>query len=116
MELLGNNPIPEGKEIGFPSTHPPYDAYTHGWFLETHIRVFNAVITPQTKIIIELGSWYGASTKWFAQHSNAIIFAIDLWDDDFILADNHYSNHNSELSSMLRKHPLYPTFIANDSK
>lgn len=98
--------------IGFPPTPPAYHPYRHGWFLDTHIRVFQTVIQPSTKVIIELGSWYGSSTRWFVENSNAMIYAIDLWDDSFILNDNHY-NRSHELKSMLQSHPLYPTFLAN---
>lgn len=98
--------------VGFPSEQPSQPPFHHGWFLETHIRVFQAVIQPTTKVIIELGSWYGASTRWFVENSNAKIYAIDLWDDSFILNDNHY-NRSPELKSMLRSHPLYSTFLAN---
>jgi hypothetical protein len=116
MNLLyvNENPLPEGKQIGFPSVHPSHRAHMHGWLFETHERVFSALINKNTKIIFELGSWFGASTKWLAEHTSedTVIFAIDLWDDSFILNDNHY-NKSSELGKLLRNHPLYPTFLAN---
>lgn len=109
MEFLGKDPFP--SSVGFPTDHPDYSPYSHGWFLETHIAVFSAILSSKTKVIIELGSWYGASTKWLAENTDAVVFAIDLWDDSFILADNHYMG--SKLETMLREHPLYPTFLAN---
>lgn len=114
MELLQSNSeedIP--ANIGFPKEHPGVSTKEHGWFLDTHKRVFSSVLTSDTKIIVELGSWFGSSAKWFCENSNAVVFAIDLWDDDFILRDNHYVNTNSKLSRLLRDHPLYPTFLAN---
>jgi hypothetical protein len=113
MNLLGDQPFGDhiSHLVGFPPKHPSHKPYSHGWFLDTHRAVFSAVLSPKTKVIIELGSWYGASTKWLAENSDAIIFAIDLWDDNFILADNHYMG--SKLAQMLQEHPLYPTFLAN---
>jgi hypothetical protein len=108
MESVDNsNPL-----VGFPINQPNHQIYHHGWFLETHIRVFRAIIQPTTKIIFELGSWYGSSTRWLVENSDAKVFAIDLWDDGFILNDNHY-NSSHELRSMLRSHPLYETFLKN---
>lgn len=98
--------------IGFPIKKPSYPIYHHGWFLETHIRVFHAIIQPTTQTIIELGSWYGSSTRWLVENSNAKVYAIDMWDDSFILNDNHY-NSSHELRSMLRSHPLYESFLQN---
>lgn len=99
--------------VGFPAEHPGVPTKEHGWFLDTHKRVFARVITPKTKIIVELGSWFGSSAKWFCENTNAIIYAIDIWDDGFILRDEHYVDSNSKLSRLLRDHPLYPTFLAN---
>jgi hypothetical protein len=60
---------PSGKRyddprVGFPDTRPTAPPFEHGWFLQTHVNVFSALITEQTKVIFEIGSWYGASTKW----------------------------------------------------
>mmetsp|Transcript_24972 Transcript_24972/g.42232 ORF Transcript_24972/g.42232 Transcript_24972/m.42232 type:complete len:316 (+) Transcript_24972:55-1002(+) len=99
--------------VGFPESHPGVPTKAHGWFLDTHKRVFDRVLNPETKIIIELGSWFGSSAKWFCENTNATIFAIDIWDDSFILRDEHYVDSNSKLSRLLRDHPLYPTFLAN---
>lgn len=42
-----------------------HQAVMHGWFFETHERVFSYAIQKlKPKVILELGSWYGASTKW----------------------------------------------------
>lgn len=42
------------------------------------------------------------------------MYAIDLWDDSFILNDDHYGlSKTSALRQMLTDHPLYPTFLKN---
>lgn len=102
----------EKNHIGFPSTKPDTRPFTHGWFLQTHINVFSQLITPDTKVIVEIGSWYGSSAKWLAEHSpdDCKLYAIDLWDDDFIRKDDHYQSQKFKL---LREHPLYETFLVN---
>ena len=50
--------------VGFPDVRPAAPPFDHGWFLQTHVNVFSALITENTKVIFEIGSWYGASTKW----------------------------------------------------
>eukprot|EP01036_Dinobryon_divergens_P060952 gene60952-81270_t len=104
--------------IGFPLTMPSNASYEHGWFLETHERVFKQLIKPSTKVIIEIGSWYGSSARWLAENSpdEAKVYAIDLWADDFIFNDNHYSSETkgvNKIRKMLGEHPLYPTFLVN---
>lgn len=42
-----------------------------------------------------------------------MVYAIDLWDDQFILNDNHYHMKNNKLSTTLGQHPLYQTFLRN---
>ena len=65
------------------------------------------------EIIIELGSWLGKSTTYFAKNApKALIFAADLWDDEVIKADPHY-NSNEENMAILRVGPLYDRFISN---
>jgi hypothetical protein len=83
--------------VGFPAKHPGVSAKEHGWFLDTHKRVFARVLTPKTKVIVELGSWFGSSAKWFCANTDAIIYAIDIWDDSFILRDAHYVDKNSKV-------------------
>ena len=99
--------------VGFPSLKPAHQRFSHGWFLDTHKRVFNQLINSSTKVIVEIGSWYGSSARWLAQNSpeTAKVYAIDLWDDSFILRDNHYVSN--DLREMLGTHPLYPTFLVN---
>lgn len=98
MELLravSAERIPD--TVGFPDRHPGVPTKAHGWFLDTHKRVFDRVLNPETKIIIELGSWFGSSAKWFCENTSATIFSIDLWDDSFILRDEHYIDSNSKV-------------------
>ena len=105
------------KGIGWPSKKPRARRFMHGWFLATHERVFDHVLTEDVTTILELGSWYGASTEWLAKKCpSAKIYAVDLWEDDFILDEqrDHYGTMGeTKLTRMLREHPLYDTFLAN---
>lgn len=102
----------------WPLSKPPAPQYRHGWFLETHERVFEAVLQRRNvSAIVELGSWYGLSTRWLAERCpSATVYAVDLWDDDFIVAEqgDHYGTMGeNKLRRMLREHPLWETFCAN---
>jgi hypothetical protein len=66
-----------------------------------------------TECIIELGSWLGRSAEYFARSApNALIFAVDLWDNAVILADKHYCG-NPENLAILNVGPLYDRFMSN---
>lgn len=102
----------------WPRSKPRAAAFMHGWFLETHLRVFEALLKRrEVTTILELGSWYGASTQWLAERCpEATVYAVDLWDDDFILTElgDHYSTMGfAKLKRMLRDHPLWETFLTN---
>jgi len=102
----------------WPRSKPEATGFRHGWFLETHERVFEALLRRRTPTaIVELGSWYGASTRWLAERCpTATVYAIDLWDDEFILAEqgDHYGTMgDAKLRRMLRDHPLWETFVVN---
>ena len=94
----------------WPLSKPQCSPFDHGWFLETHRRVLGKLLGDETTCVVELGSWYGSSTRWIAEHApNAIVYAIDIWEEQHILRDDHYHR----MRSMLQKHPLYDTFLRN---
>lgn len=48
--------------------------------------------------IIELGTWLGRSAMYFANKApNAIIFTVDLWSNEFLLSDVHYTSSNQNI-------------------
>ena len=48
----------QDERVGFPSRYPACGPHMHGWFLETHKRVFNQLLRgDDVKVILELGSW-----------------------------------------------------------
>lgn len=89
--------------------------FKQGWFYESHKNILSQIISSDTDIVVEIGSWYGESTIWMAEHllaknPSAKIFAIDLWDEIVILNDSMYG---TKVAEMLKDHPLYQTFLAN---
>jgi hypothetical protein len=75
--------------------------------------VLKHLISSETKCIVEIGSWLGRSTEYFAKTApNSVVFAIDLWDDNVILHDTHY-NSSAENMAILKSGPLYDRFISN---
>lgn len=101
---------------GMPETKPTGSRpFSHGWFYEAHRTVLRHVLTEHTKVVVELGSWLGNSTEFIAKHApNAIIFAVDLFDNNFILKQqaDHYGHDFTQLN-VLKKLPLLETFILN---
>jgi hypothetical protein len=57
---------------------PTAERYVHGWNNEANFALFEAYVKPDLKCIVELGTWFGASTQWFAEHAlDAQIYTID---------------------------------------
>jgi hypothetical protein len=91
--------------IKFPDEKPLVNRDDHGWFDDRNKSFLKNIITKDTKIIVELGSWLGTSTRWFCENSNANIFCVDHW-----LGSNEHQNRRS----LKQKLPiLYETFIVN---
>jgi hypothetical protein len=45
--------------VGYPDSKPKgVNPWMHGWFSETHKRIFRQIVSEKTKVIVELGSWY----------------------------------------------------------
>ena len=45
--------------MGYPDSKPKgVNPWMHGWFSETHKRIFRQIVSEKTKVIVELGSWY----------------------------------------------------------
>jgi len=49
-------------------------------------------MNSETRCVLELGSWLGKSTRFIVERApNAYIFAVDLWSNEHIRADPHYT-------------------------
>lgn len=101
--------------VGWPDAKPAVDPYNYGWFWPANQIVLKSVLSASTKIVVELGSFLGKSTRFILDHApNAKVYAIDLWANEFILNEHgdHYAK--SELNrQVLERVPLYETFLVN---
>jgi hypothetical protein len=90
----------------FPANIPEVPPHDHGWFWEAHVELLSGAMGPHVNVILELGSWLGKSTRWFAEKSpNATIIAVDHWQG----SAEHFEK--PEWSTLLPT--LYETFIKN---
>jgi hypothetical protein len=76
-----------------------------GWFGEGTDQVLAGVLTPQTRLVVELGAWLGMSTRYIADNApNATVVSIDHWQG------NPEHQTRDDLRAMLPT--LYDTFLA----
>ena len=79
-----------------------------------------------TNEVIELGSWLGKSTRFISDRApNAVVYAVDIWSNEFSLADDHYHDVTSSETGtgksrsaqvdtnaeILHEQSLYETFL-----
>lgn len=51
-----------------------------GWFRDSQRQLLTKDLSPQTRIVVELGSWLGMSTRFIAEQApKAMILAVDHW-------------------------------------
>eukprot|EP01048_Picozoa_sp_COSAG05_P005130 COSAG05_NODE_297_length_11939_cov_17.362753_3_plen_389_part_00 len=145
--LVKWNPVPEGWErkslaervrdlcamddrVGYPSAVQPVEKNPHGWFFPPHKVVMANIMNERTTCIMELGSWLGKSTRFIQSRApNAFIMCIDLWSNDHIRADPHYTENEGESEFMannkararqieenfkiIDEAPIYDVFLKN---
>ena len=64
----------------WPETKPDLPFNSSGWFPDCNQRVLAQHLSEKTKLVIELGSWVGLSTRWILDRApNATVMAIDHW-------------------------------------
>jgi hypothetical protein len=98
-----------------PATNPGDRKLKHGWFNPSHATVLGQLLSDKTRLVVELGSWLGRSTKHIlATAPNAVVIAIDLWSNRFVLEQqgDHYAKDPLQVR-MLELFDLKRTFVAN---
>lgn len=94
------------QAFSFPKERPNVPLSDHGWFGPLHEDLLAKALKPETKLVFELGSWLGKSTRFIASCApNATIVAIDNWKG---LPPNPWSPNVSQFLPT-----LYETFITN---
>jgi len=79
---------------------------SQGWFSGLNQAILSPTLSDQTKMVIEVGSWMGKSTRWISdQAPNAIVIAIDTWLGAVELISDE--QHRKFLPT------LYETFLVN---
>lgn len=89
--------VAEDDRVGFPDEEPDVDANPHGWFFPPHKVVMHTMMNEDTRCVLELGSWLGKSTRFIAERApNAYICCIDLWSNEHIRNDPHYTQADAD--------------------
>lgn len=66
----------------WPASRPHFDSGIdgHGWLCEDTKLALREALSDKTRLVIELGSWMGLSTRFIADHApRAHIIAVDHW-------------------------------------
>ena len=93
---------------GWPAVSPGLPFDDHGWFGWCHQAVLDAVLPRDSKIIVELGSWLGKSTRFLlASAPRATVIAVDHWKGD----QSILSGGEQEVADRLPR--LYEGFLSN---
>lgn len=104
------------KQYPWPDTPPAVPLSDHGWFQRGSRDYLRDAIAGQRKVIVELGSWVGQSTRWLAEHTDAssYVIAIDTWrgsEEHPVIATPGSPNYDPEVARLLPI--LHETFLAN---
>lgn len=86
----------------------PFDG--HGWFARSNqVGLDHFIAQLQPKVVVELGSWLGASTCFIAErlHEDAVLYAIDNWNQ----VGSEGVQKNPEWAAKLPT--LYQSFLSN---
>jgi hypothetical protein len=82
----------------------PFDG--QGWFCNETVKAFEKILNEDTKLVIELGSWLGLSSRTILHMApNATLICIDTWEG---------SPEHHLMPEVRDKLPtLYETFLSN---
>jgi hypothetical protein len=65
---------------GFPKEPPMVPTVDHGWLSPDVMDMLPQALLPGTKLVVELGSWLGKSTRFIADKApGATVVAVDTW-------------------------------------
>lgn len=92
--------------VPFPYVKPDVPSSDQGWLVNNVKGVLEKFLNEDTKVIIELGSWLGTSTRFMLDCApNAIVYAVDHWRGSY--------GHRIDLECSKMLPHLLDTFIVN---
>ena len=104
--------------IGWPTHYQSLPIKLHGWFRAGNVAMLRRVLQGLSQqqpvtCVIELGSWLGKSTKFICEQApHAIVYAADIWSNEYFLSDTHYDKKDTVFAEILKK-PIYDQFLSN---
>lgn len=64
----------------WPERKPILEPDCDGWFCGENQTVLKRLLSPATRIVVELGSWQGMSSRFIAEAApNAVVVCVDHW-------------------------------------
>ena len=95
------------RRFPWPSERPvvqgPIESY--GWFGEGTDRVLSQNLSEATRLVVELGSWLGMSTRFIADIApNATVIAVDTWGGS--------TEHQNQARFQVMLSSLYTNFLS----
>ncbi|NLX97376.1 MAG: glycosyltransferase [Rhodopirellula sp.] len=104
-------PTPLGilkRRYPWPERIPDVPPDGHGWFQSSNARVLSRYLGPETRLVVELGSWLGMSSRFILEHAPAAtLVAIDHWQG----SPEHHRPERTDVRDKLPR--LYETFLRN---
>jgi hypothetical protein len=98
--------------FNWPEEKPNIPVDDHGWF--TNQSTLEKFLKTDTKIVVELGSWLGSSTRFILERApNAKVIAIDHWSNNIKDYGNGGSTDASSDDGIEKIHTLWETFLSN---
>lgn len=92
----------------WPERIPDVPPDGHGWFQSSNARVLSRYLGPETRLVVELGSWLGMSSRFILEHAPAAtLVAIDHWQG----SPEHHRPERTDVRDKLPR--LYETFLRN---
>jgi len=102
---MARNPIRQLKSLyPWPEEKPDKPEQHEQWFNPRKQILLREVVPREAKLVVELGSWLGDSTRWFCDWCpDATVVAVDTW-----LGSTEHLLKRRDLLPV-----LYDTFLAN---
>ena len=79
------------ERVGYHSRRPRCERLDYGWLWPPQQVVLRCLLRRSPRIVVELGSFLGRSTSYLLSNcGDALVFAIDHWDNDILRNDPRY--------------------------